>query len=208
MSIKSALIGFLLFVGSVFLAYILQIGWGGLFYSPKNLSNDDEIHLKNLKADVLRPTRHPSHVHTEKIKGPLRISISNIDKNTSLTNGLHQLKLTIESESDLVIHIKWSIPNEIRLISGELEEDSTLLSGEKKEFLVDFQPVQDLSKNHQIHVYVSGSNGPLRFTEIAQYNTLFEEQLSKSSQLDLPENPESQSLEKKGDGESSVTVFE
>lgn len=184
MSIKSALVGAFLFLGAIGLAYYLQLKTGGEVYSKRDPASEQNIHLKNLKSDILKHEHKRGHIHTEKLRGPLKISISGPDHTDSLKNEIIPLILRLESDTDLTsVTVKWYLPEGVRLVSGVLEEEVSVQRGEPKELKIHVQPMD--GRNHQIHVHASGPEGASRFVAATQYNTVFEPYLKAEAQDSL-----------------------
>lgn len=197
MSIKSAVVGLLLFTGAVAVAYLLQVSLGGDVYSKRDPASENDIHLKSLKSEILKPKNGGKHIHTEKLRGPLSISVAGPDE--ELKSGDIALTLKLESQEDLSsVRVKWALPEGVRLVSGQLEEDVSVQAHVPKEVIIHLQTLN--GKNHQIHVYVSGDQGAARFTEIAQYNTVFEPYLKPESKEDALQKADV-------DNEESTTVL-
>ncbi len=183
MSIKSAIIGMLMFFGAIGLAYMLQLQSGGEVYSKRNPSSDEAIHLRNMKQEVLNHRHHPNHVHTEKLRAPIRLKFQG-EAEESKGSSSQMLTLKIEAEQSFdELNIEWILPEGVRLLSGQLEEQISIQRGETKELVIFYQPLNQ--SNHQIHVHVSNHRSGLEFTQVAQYNTLFESYLNAE-----PENLE------------------
>lgn len=197
MSIKSALIGVLMFFGAIGLAYVLQLQSGGEIYSKRNPSSDEAIHLKNIKQEVLQP-KHGSHpVHTEKLSAPIRLAFQGESEELKNSNS-QRLVLSIKADQSFdSLKVRWILPEGVRLLSGQMEEQIAIQNGETKEMEIFYQ-ILDPS-NHQIHVFVSSQYSSIQFTEVAQYNTLFEPYLN-------PESSSEKSLNKLSASEETPRV--
>lgn len=197
MSIKAAVAGALLFLGSIVLAYYLQVEMGGDVYSKRSPSSEQDIHLKSLKSEILKHRHGHSHIHTEKLRGPLKISLSGPEDASSLKSDTIPLILSIESDEDLPsVQIKWHLPDGVQLVGGRLEETVSIQAGVPKELNLYVQTMDH--RNHQIHVHATSAQGTFQFVEVAQYNTVFEPYL----------RAEKETLQKATvDNEESTTVL-
>lgn len=183
MSIKSALIGFLLFVGSVACAYFLQLKMGGEVYSTRTpASEDNEIHLKSVKQEILKGESGDRHVHTEKLRGPLRVSFDAPKSTEAPAAGdIVRLNAHIIAQSEsAAVRVRWSLPTGIELVSGVREEIINLASGESRQVSLEVRLLT--GDNRQIHLHVDGSEGGMVFGEVAQYNTVFEHMLQSDAE--------------------------
>jgi hypothetical protein len=176
MSIKScALIGILLFLGAVGLAYFLQVETGGQVYSKRLPASDDaQIHLRALKDRSLKMHQGVDLTHTEKLRGPVTLEfVGPKDSAQSAADGFVNLKLVIHPESDLSnIRVVWVVPEGVKMTSGSEEEFVSLQKDEAYTVEASFQLLT--GDNRQIHAQVSGAFHGAQFGAVAQYNTVFQ----------------------------------
>tara|TARA_Y100001935_G_scaffold253286_1_gene259146 strand:+ start:2397 stop:3026 length:630 start_codon:yes stop_codon:yes gene_type:complete len=208
-SVKSLLILAVLFFSALGTAYFLQVKMGGEVYSQRNPSSDEEIHLHALKEQVLKPKKGASVIHTEKLRGPLEIHLSNADKNGPSASGQITLNLQITSDRDLPhVRVRWVLPPGVQYLGGSgsfdghkfVEEEISVNRDVVVEKQIYLQLLDDL--NRQIHVQVSSEQTGMQFTEVAQYNTLFEPYLNDGAKM---ESLQKSSVE---DVKPDVKVFE
>lgn len=167
MSIKSALIGLFLFVGAIGLAYMLHVSTRGSVYSTRTPASEETIHLKGIKPEILRPEKGHKHRHTQKLKGPISLALTSSEESKNHTL---PITLTIQSSESLDnVHVKWIIPDGVRLVSGNIEERISINPDTDTTLTIHVQKLNEA--NHQIHARADGSLGPIQFSEIAQFNT-------------------------------------
>lgn len=208
MSIKSAVVGFLLFVGSVVCAYLLQVKMGGDVYSSRTpASEDNEIHLKSLKQEILKGEVGGRHVHTEKLRGPLRVAFD-APKSLEAPAAGDILRLNAHvvalSESGS-IRVRWSLPEGVELVSGVVEEVISVTPGESLELSLEVRLLT--GDNRQIHLHVDGGDGASVFGEVAQYNTVFEGMLQADAESKA-EALQKLNAEQENSGSPLFKVFE
>lgn len=194
MSIKSALIGFILFVGAIGLAYMLHVSTRGDVYSMRTPASEDTIHLKGLKSEILNPEKGHRHRHTQKLKGPISLTLTSSEESKNHTL---PITLTIQSSEPLAdVDVKWIIPDGVRLVSGNIEERISIGPEGPISITIHVQTLNE--NNNQIHARADGSLGAIQFSEIAQFNTSHKH-LNSMSKKDV--------LEKSGhDGEDPDTT--
>jgi len=200
------LIGLSLFIGALLCAYGLQLHFGGEIYSYRSPSSSEDVHIRNLKDRVLQPKQGHPLIHTEKLKGPLRLTILGPTEETKdAYTGNLKLRLQLQSEEDLgSVQVKWILPAGVSFISGDgsfdgngnVLEEVSVARDEVVERVVYLQVADNA--NYQVHVQASSGNEYAHFTEVGQYNTLFEpfinpasksETLEKST-IDEPDAPQ------------------
>lgn len=207
MSLKSLGIAILLFVGSIMLAFMIHVQMYGSPFersvelSARTPSSTQSVHLKSVKQETLNPIHHHGHKHTQKLKGPANISIESSLTGAAEVGQVFRLRLNFHSDVELdTVTFKWSIPEGIDVIYGNTEgEIHNLIPGEQQFVEIDLR--SNTTENLQIHGHMQSQHGALSFSEVAQFNTVFEHQLNPSK---------SESLETTSDEDSSLQfkVFE
>ena len=121
---------------------------------------------------------HKKHIikHTQKIGNLLNAKIENISYNHDVLT----LKATFVSSSDLPhANFKWSLPENVTLLEGELSgTESSMQANQMFEKIITLKA--DPEVNFKIHFIVNGVAGKIKISDVAQYNTLIQEELTEA----------------------------
>lgn len=129
--------------------------------------------LGGQKKSITLKAKSWEPIHSFKLKGPLRVKLSQDDSDQAIVTGRpFVLKAEISSAEDLAhLQIKWVLPPGIRLEQGELVSNISFISAHRPEYLV-LRLLAEEEGNQQIHLMISGEKNGSIFGESVQFNTL------------------------------------
>lgn len=132
------------------------------------------------KEMVLGNVEAPLHRHTEKVSGPVETSIELTGARPEKAGDVFVLRGLISSSMPLdMVDFKWSLPEDVELINGELSgQIAALAPGKTAEVVLTLK--SKTGENHQVHLMASSHSGETRFGQVSQYNTLLEPVLDMS----------------------------
>jgi len=126
------------------------------------------------KELVLGNVESPLHRHTEKIHGPVEANVELLGERPEEAGDVFVLKGTVTSSLALTeVDFKWSLPEGVVLVNGELRgQIATLNAGKPAEITLTLKSLT--GENHQVHLIASAHRAGTRFAQSVQYNTLME----------------------------------
>ncbi len=119
---------------------------------------------------------------TEKIHGAVYVKIENLASRPLQTGDTFVLRGEIRSEDgDLSgVDFKWSIPEGVRLISGQVTGTLSSLS-EAQARVVEITLMKTSARNEQVHLLAGAQRGSSHFADSAQFNTDIQDTLNASA---------------------------
>lgn len=130
--------------------------------------------LANYKDQILKPISGVQGVnYTNKVSGPLLVKMKKTVADERIVLGApFTLNVEIFSEEDIEgVDLKWSLPNDIVLVSGEIEEKIDFISGNGGVKQTSLTLTSATEQNQQIHLFVSGQKNGTSFGTSIQFNT-------------------------------------
>lgn len=177
-TVKKGFLAAVLFVCAIMAGYLIQIQFYGdpLKREPSSV---ESVHLKTIKMEKLNPESKNHPVHTNKLRGPVNISIQALEEGPKQQGDVYRLRLIVEASVHLdFLDYKWSVPAGVEVISGDLNgQFHNLEAGQVQYVDVDFRSLS--GKNEQIHALISKQMDGYEFAEVAQFNTVFETYLGR-----------------------------
>lgn len=143
--------------------------------------------LANYKDHILKPIKGIRGVtYTNKVNGPLLVKMKKTLADERIVPGApFTLDVEIFSEEDIEeVDLKWSLPKDIVLVSGRVEEKIDFISGNGTVKQTSLTLTSATEENQQIHLFVSGHKHGTSFGTSIQFNTRDQESI-ENEQIEL-----------------------
>ena len=129
----------------------------------------------------------PILLHTEKLHGPLFVTLNIADQAPQQIGDVFTLTGIISARKNLdSIDYKWTLPAEVEVVKGELSGQMTNLTPQEPgQIHLTLRKVS--GNNGQVHLVVGASLAGAHFADSAQYNTDLQEQI-EAQKLQMKEN--------------------
>ncbi|MBK7844014.1 MAG: hypothetical protein IPJ71_10000 [Bdellovibrionales bacterium] len=177
------------------------------FKSPKRILAGQ---LSSYKDQILMPKNRALGVsHTNKVSGPLLVKMKRTVADESIVPGVpFTLDVEIFSEEDIEgVNLKWSLPDEIVLVNGEIERTIDFSSGNGGVKQTSLTVTSTSEQNQQIHLFVSGQKNGTSFGTSIQFNTLDQEMIENEDVELVHRSKENMALESKLSRTKSEKIF-
>lgn len=167
------------------------------FKSPKRILAGQ---LSSYKDQILMPKNRVQGVrYTNKVSGPLLVKMKRAVADESIVPGVpFTLDVEISSEEDIEgVNLKWSLPNEIVLVNGEIEKTIDFISGNGGVKQTSLTATSKSEQNQQIHLFVSGQKNGTSFGTSIQFNTRDQNMIENENVELVHRSKENMALESK-----------
>jgi len=119
----------------------------------------------------------PTIKHTEKLRGPLSVTVYVIGTKPTKAGDVFVLRGTIASRKTLEqTSFTWSLPKSVELVNGATTGILTSIN-EQQPATIEITLRKLSDDNAQVHLMAQSTRGEIRFGDVAQYNTNFEDML-------------------------------
>lgn len=126
------------------------------------------------KTDILRPETH-YFKKTHKLKGPLAVLVQSPDMQSLEVGDTFVLVGQILSRDPLErVDFQWILPSGVEYLSGPLQGTLTHIKAHQPQSIeLTLRKLED--NNLQVHLQASGKDSSMRFSEVAQFNTQYQQ---------------------------------
>lgn len=169
----------------LFLDWASFLGFVGLAVYTSNTHREAHRVPASKSAHMLSPAeiaKNPGQLlrMTKKLTNPLSVEVRMTGKSKKIIAGQpFTLAGRVKTSNPFSnLDLQWKLPEGVRIVSGPIKTHFiSIEAGDTKEIEVTL--ISDADNNQQVHLVAGARRGNLKYSNVAQYNTVLEEELTE-----------------------------